>query len=384
MSLDQVTQQVQKLVRITPGRHPIVSCYLKLEPRDRARGKYLIKLKNRMKQAVNALPALGFTAAESEAIRDDLDRIQAALDGPGDLPSTQGVAVFASSGLKLFEKVPLPSVHRSRLVVDRSPSIRELLAVEDEVGRLVTVVLDRRGARLFEVTAFQAREILDLRSQATRGGKYKSDRKDAPGAGEYAYQNRIRNEKERHLSTVAEAIFDIDRKAPVHGIVLAGIGADAGGVEPFLHPYLKDRVMGVLKLNLKLVTPAAVHQATLEARTAHEREEEAALVESIREGMGSRWAVNGVGATLHALGSGKVRTLVVNPDVTTSGFRCADTGRLALAEKDCRAEGGAVPVADVIDDAVEEALRQRVRVEVVHSAEAAGEVDGLAALLRFR
>jgi peptide subunit release factor 1 (eRF1) len=41
-------------------------------------------------------------------------------------------------------------------------------------------------------------------------------------------------------------------------------------------------------------------------------------------------------------------------------------------------------VPDLIDDALEEALRQRVAVEVVHSPDAAARVDGLAALLRFR
>ena len=48
-STSDIRKQLQRLVRIQPGKHWIVSCYLKLEPRDRARGKYLIKLKNRVK-----------------------------------------------------------------------------------------------------------------------------------------------------------------------------------------------------------------------------------------------------------------------------------------------------------------------------------------------
>ena len=43
-----------------------------------------------------------------------------------------------------------------------------------------------------------------------------------------------------------------------------------------------------------------------------------------------------------------------------------------------------MPVIDVVDDAIEEALRQRVDVNVVYDSEALDAVDGLAGLLRFR
>ena len=49
---------LERLTRIQPDHYRVVSCYLKLEPRDRSRGKYLIKLKNRIKAAVHgAAPA---------------------------------------------------------------------------------------------------------------------------------------------------------------------------------------------------------------------------------------------------------------------------------------------------------------------------------------
>jgi hypothetical protein len=53
-----VPQILERLTRVQPGQHRVVTCYLKLEPRDRSRGKYLIKVKNRVKDAVQALPRL--------------------------------------------------------------------------------------------------------------------------------------------------------------------------------------------------------------------------------------------------------------------------------------------------------------------------------------
>jgi peptide subunit release factor 1 (eRF1) len=382
MSNANIDRQLTRLTGLKPAGHPIVSLYLKLEPRDRTRGKYLIKLKNRIKAARDGLPALGFSVAEQRIAEKDLDRIFRDLERPGGLPPTQGIAIFASSGRDLYERIPLPFVHRSRLVVDRTPLVGELLAVGDEVGRLLTAVLDRTSARIFEVTAFGTREVADLRAEATRGGRFHSDRRGAPGVGEHTYHNRIRNEKQRHLDAVADRLFTLDREAPVRGLVVAGIGTDATALTPFLHPYLKGRVLGSVRLNPRETSAASVHAATLETRrrAGHAAAEE--LVHQVEEAAGTGWAVLGVRDTLSALARGQIRTMVVSPDAEVPGFRCA-SGRLALSEKECRGEGGCIPVPDIVDDAIEDALRQRVAVEVVQ-APAAARIDGLAGLLRFR
>lgn len=378
-----IAAQLDRLNQFRTGKHRVVSCYLKVEPRDRARGKYLIKVKNRIRDLEVALPELGLDRATMEAIKADLARLLAFLKQPGNLPASQGLAVFACGPQKLWEVVPLPFVHRSRIAVDRSPLVRELASAEDEFGRILTAVLDRTAARFFEVTAFGAREVSDLTSDAMRGGRYHGDQ-DGPGWGEHSYHNRIRTERQRHLDTAAQRLQDLDRKEPVNGIVLAGIGTDAGALQPFLHPYLLDRVMGSVRLNVKKVTPAEVLAATLAVRQAWERTSELLLMHDLEEGLGTGWAVDGVHETLKALARGQVRTLLVDPDVAESGFLGVASGRLALMEADLRGEKDVVPVIDVIDDAIEEALRQRVTVNVVYEPAAKQAIHGLAALLRFR
>jgi peptide subunit release factor 1 (eRF1) len=376
-------ERLQRLGAVNAGRHRVVTCYLKLEPRDRSRGKYLIKLKNRVREVVQALPRLGLDRAAQDQAERDLERIQAFLRSPGNLPSTQGVALFACGPLDLFEAIPLPFVYRSRIAVDTSPLVRELASVEDEFGRLLTVVLDRTAARFFEVTAYEAAELPSLRADSTRGKRFRGD-DDGPGWGEHTYNNRIREEKQRHYEAIARELFALDRRHPAHGIVLAGTGTEAAAVEPFLHNYLVERVIGTTKLNPKEATPALVHQATLAVREAWERDSERAMVHDMQEGLGSGWSVNGMTPTLRALSRGQVRALLVHADAGEPGFRCAETGRLTIAERDCRAEGEPVPVLDVVDDAIEEALRQGVDVNVVYEPEARDAIEGLAGLLRFR
>ena len=375
---------LERLTRIRPDPYRVVSCYLKLEPRDRSRGKYLIKLKNRIKAAVNGLPRLGLDREISEPVLRDLNRIQQFLRTPGNLPSTQGVAVFACEKIELFEAVALPVIHRSRLAIDGTPLVRELASVEDEFGRLLTAVVDRASARFFEVTAYNTRELPGLRSNSTRGKRFHGDQDGSGGWGEHTYNNRIRQEKQRHYEAIARELFTIDRRQPAHGIVLAGPGPEAGAVKPFLHTYLTERLIGTARLNPKDVTLSAVHDTTLAVRESYERASERALVHEMLEGLGTGWGVNGLTPTLRALSRGQVRSLLVDADASQPGFRCGDSGRLALTERECRGEGEPIPILDLVDDAIEEALRQGVDVNVVYEPEARVAIDGLGGLLRFR
>lgn len=381
MPTDGVKPQLERLNAFRAGRNRVVTCYLKLEPRDRSRGKYLIKLKNRIKTVIESLGESGLPRTVREAVTDDLDRLENYLHHPGNLPATKGLAVFLCGPLDLFEVIPLPQVYRSRVVIDRHPLIRELAAMEDEFGRLLTVVADRALARIFEVTAFNAEEVATIESGKTR--KRRSNRQSGRW-GEHNYHNRIRQEKARHFETVARALFQLKQQQPMRGIVLAGPGQEAGAVEPFLHSYVADRVIGTARLNPQTATAADVHASTLAVREAFERESEKLRVEEMMDAVGNGWAVNGLPGTLRRLARGQIRTLLVDAEAYLPGFKCSESGRLSVEARGCRGEGDPEPVLDLVDEAIEEALRQHVQVDVVYQPDASRAIEGLAGLLRFR
>ena len=190
--------------------------------------------------------------------------------------------------------------------------------------------------------------------------------------------------KRRHLEAVARAVFEIDRKSPGHQIVVAAPANEAAALEPFLHNYVADRLIGLARLAPKDATPAAVHQLTMEVKAGHARASETRHIEDLAEGLGTGWAVNGVRETLNALSQGKIRLLLVRGETILPGFRSMKTGRLSTLARDLREDGEVMPTVDVIDDAIEEALRQRVALDVIYEPEAAEAIDGLAGLLRFK
>ena len=365
-SEQDVHAAVQRLAAIEPGPYWVLTCYLKLEPRDRTRGKYLIKMKNRVKETAAALSRQNLGHADREAIAADLQRVLQHLEEPNHLPRTRAIAIFASQGLDLFEALPLPHVHRSRLAVEHEPLVRELVALDEEFGTILVVVYDRTAARFFEVTAYDSVELTDLPAMdASRASKFHGSQQrqvmaragtPSGSAGEHNYHMRIRTEKQRFYAQIADRVFQIHRARPLAGLLVGGVGVDAGAVIPHLHSYVHDLVMGVVKLNPKSTTKAEVREAALALREERERAWERAHAEALKDGVPEGWAVNGVDPTLKALARGQVRTLLADGQ-----------------DDDPR-----------IDDAVEEALRQRSQVDVLYDEKARRAVEGLAALLRFR
>jgi peptide chain release factor subunit 1 len=373
-----VAGTIQRLTAIRPGPHWVVSCYLKLEPRDKTAAKYRIKIKNRVRQAEQWLAAQDSSREEGEAASEDLARVVDYFAQPLRLPAARGVAVFASSGLGLFEVLPLPHVHRSRLAVDRTPLVRELVAQEEEFGRIAVVTADRTSARFFLVTAYGVEELPGMTgSAAPRAGT-------SAGWGEHNYNMRIRQDKQRHLAGIAEHLFALHGRVRLDGIVLGGVGNEGAALVPHLHTYLHDLVLGSARLHPKDVTPTEAREAAIALRAQREREWERAHVEALMENAGRGWAVRGIEPTLRALSAGQVRVLLADGEASVTGFRCGDSGRLSLTAAQCRGEGSAVPVIDLVDDAIEEALRQRAQVDVVYDAKARPKIDRLGALLRFR
>src|SRR5712691_7242000 len=147
---DTIRAAIARLSRITLDGPQVVSCYLKLEPRDKTRGKYLIKMKNRVKRAAAELERRPLERGAREAIAADLARVLTYFEEPTRLPAARGIALFACRDLDLFEVLALPHVHRSRLAVAVLPLVRELVALEEEFGTILVAACDRTGARRSE------------------------------------------------------------------------------------------------------------------------------------------------------------------------------------------------------------------------------------------
>ena len=377
-------QLIERLSRIESRTPTVVSCYLKLDPPARRNRAYLVDLLNRVRDLESTVSLLELDRAGRVQVAADIERIVRWLAHPTNLPHLAGVAVFASKPLGLFETVPLPRVHRNRIAVDTRPLLQELVDARETLGHYLGVVVDRTRARFFHVAATGTEELSALVPVSHRGGKFHSDRADAPGVGEFRYHQIMAEEKHRHYAATTREIARLLQARPYRGIAIFGPDNRTSALMSFLPPRLATLCLGTGRLNPTAVTPAEVARAVWDLEWKAERRDEASLLDRVEEAVPTGWAANGARETLRALGRGQVRELIVPEGAAGAGFRCRGTGQLVLSQAECRGAGDSLPVPHLVDHAIEDALRQGVQVVVIDDADVAVRVDGLAATFRFR
>jgi peptide chain release factor subunit 1 len=96
------------------------------------------------------------------SIRGDIDRMMDIAGQKRWPPGT--LAFFSCSGHGFFEEVMLPRGVRGQVVVDETPWVRPMLAVLEEYHRCCVAVVDREGARIWELyqNQMQERDSLSL------------------------------------------------------------------------------------------------------------------------------------------------------------------------------------------------------------------------------
>jgi peptide subunit release factor 1 (eRF1) len=133
-------------------------------------------------------------------------------------------------------------------------------------------------------------------------------------------------------------------------------------------------------------SPAEVLGRVMEFELELERRRERDAVERVvgeAEG-GTGRAVGGLAETIDALERRRVETLVVSSSLRAGGIRCPSCGHVAVQGERCSACGSATERApDLVEEAVEMALRQRCRVETVADGAGLARLGGIGALLRF-
>jgi peptide subunit release factor 1 (eRF1) len=362
----------------------VLTCYVRLDEPARRGGRFLFEVKARVQALRQWLEAAGLPHAVRQGIEADLAELVAWLEQPKHLPHAPGVALFLCGEVGLFDVIPLGRVHRTRVDLDRTPLLQELVGAQETLGRYLGVLLDRRHARFFDVGALDTLEVSCLAPVGRRGGKFEPDRGDAPGWGEGSYHNRVEDEKHRHYARIAEELARHASAAAFRGIALLGPAEHTLAVRRFLPRVLADLVMGESRLNPTSATADEVHAAVWAQQQDQERAVEGLLVAAMEEGVTTGWGVNGPRETLQCLARGQLRVLLVPADQRGAGFRCADTGRLVLSRAECRGEGEPIPVPNLVDRAIDDALESGAEVAVIDDPGLAERVDGLAGVVRFR
>ncbi|MBX0312247.1 MAG: peptide chain release factor 1 [Sulfurihydrogenibium sp.] len=385
----------------------VSSLYLRLFPEDRVDKKYLRVFKDMVKAQKEHLKFRKLDKEVHESILEDFEKMGEFLSVPENLDGCRGIAMFSCSAKNIFEPIKLPYTYRNRLMVAPDPLVREIAAIDEELGIIGVILIDRKHVRFFLMDFENIGEVADfLEPLATRAHKFHSggaslkgaegtftysmpSRVAAPnmvqhGIGEYRFNMRIQEEKHRLFKIANDALMEAWKKTKFDKLVIGSEREDIREIEDHLHSYLLNILVGYVRLNPSEATEHMVRNAVLELLWQKDREQEEELVNTLLELKGKGLAVEGLSKVLEQLYMGNVKTLLVAEDFESSGYFCPNS-HIPMLNPECPLPGEEpYPVEDIVDETIELALDERAAIEIIVREDLQKKFDGVGALLRWK
>jgi peptide chain release factor subunit 1 len=371
--------RLRRLTDVHPDRGRVLSLFLNLDPAEfatpPARATAITSVLNDAAHKIEGCENLDHD--EQTWLRADLERVRAVLSESGLASNgTRAVAIYACEPAGLLEVVALRRAIASRVVVGRTPAVEPLVA---EAGgeRWAVVLTNRRLGRIFRGDAAEVAETDriedDVHSQHDQGGWSQA-----------RYQRSVEKDKSDHLQHVADVLFEIHKAGDIDRLLVGAPEELVGEFEAKLHPYLRERCVGRLHLDVENSSGEDVRNAAATEIDAFQARQEREALDRLVQGVGrGTRGASGLDEVLRALNEARVDTLLVAEGFAAPGMRDRDTG-LLYADGAERPGGHRVDrVDDVVEPAVEKAIEQSARVLRVSHHDDLGPLGGIGAVLRF-
>ena len=363
---------VKELASFKASAAPVTSMYLDVDGAHHPRQADVLHELDRLVKSVKR------DHGSEQSVVKDLKRMEDHVRSGIDRSHVRGLALFSCSAEGLWRVVELPVAVRSQVVVNHTPAIRQLESVLDEYERFGVLLADKQRARMFvyELGALVSSD--DLFEQLPRSeDDDRSHRKDQNA-------DHVAAVAHAHLKHAAEVAFRVFKERGFERLVIGAPDEIANELESVLHPYLQERL--VARCSVRVDAPEdEVRAAALEVEADVERRKEAEVVERLRAAVGSgNRGVAGLDATLAALVERRVDVLLVSSSFTAPGWRCGGCGHVTRVGRRCPVcEAEMHEVADVVEEAIEEALAQSCEVEVCVDNADLDVLGRIGALLRY-
>jgi peptide chain release factor subunit 1 len=353
---------------------PVTSLYLDVDGRRRIRARDCELALDRLVRPVREREQRDGSASVCADLKRIEDHVRAGIDRS----TVRGLAIFACDAHDFWEVIELAVPVRDRLVVNHTPYVRELEAVVARHERFAVLLVDRQRARLL---LFSQGELLEKQEHSDSLPRHDDD---GGQLGKDQVAGHAAEAAHRHLRHAAAAAFAFFQDQGFEHLVLGGPDDVTAELERELHPYLRERIAARLPLAVHC-SDGDIRHAAEEVEAAAERAREAAVVGRLRQAVGSgTGGVAGLAPVLDALVARRVDTLLVSEGFEAPGWRCSACAWVGTLGRRCPVCGGTMDeVADVVEEAVEEALAQACRVAFCRDNADLDVLGRVGALLRY-
>ena len=379
MAANTITRdRLRRLADVKPDRGRVLSVFLNLDPTQfatpAARSTAITSVLTEAAHRVES--ADGLDHSEREALKADVSRVREALNASDIAQNgTRAVAVYACGPVDLLEVVSLRRPVESAVVLERSPHVEPLIADAD-TERWCVVLANRRNARLFVGDGHGLEETDrvedDVHSQHDQGGWSQS-----------RYQRGVEKEKDDHLVHVADVAFGLYQRQGFDRLLIGTPDELVNDLKGKLHPYLRERIVGRVHLDVENSSVDDVKSAAGTAIEDWSRKCERDSLDRLAEGVGrgGRGAA-GLAGVLEALNEQRVEILLVGENLRSEGGRDPETGMLYAGDHGPSGQ----PLErceNIVEPAIEKAIEQSAKVIKVRHHDDLGPLGGIGAVLRY-
>ena len=323
-------------------------------------------------------------SSKNGSTRADLNRI---LELAENLHGNQARAraVFACGSRNFWREFDLPSqLPGTQLFVNRQFHLKPLALLLGAHPRLSIVLVDRQKARFFDLRLDELKEREGMfRTPPVRQGR---------GDGYAGYdgghaQRRVNDEALHHFKSVAEHLSAALEKGLFEKLIIGCHETSWHDLEPQLHPYVKQRLLGHFASDLTRITNEQIReQAGRILRESLDQRCKELAIEAINQAKSNARGVTGLRRVLKSLELGEVQTLLIGDKFSHLAVQCTNCGHLdAHMVRHCPACGQETrEIEDVTEAIIPAAIRRDIELFYVKDDPEFDRAGNIAALLRFR
>ncbi|HVM31219.1 MAG TPA: Vms1/Ankzf1 family peptidyl-tRNA hydrolase [Candidatus Limnocylindrales bacterium] len=380
-STTELNDTLRRLAEVESQDLPVLSVYLDMRaqatggrPGERAG---LVVLRDRLRQIERTYWPRG---DDYDSFKADEQRIDEFLEQEFDT-AAQGLAIFACSGIGLWEVVQAGVPFRDSVAVGARPDLFQLARLLDEHETAVVALVDTNSYRLF-VTRTGRLEEVESRDEDSASFQKRS----LGGWSEQRYQRHI----DKHIADFAResaaAIEDLVNREDAQRLVLAGDEVALTPLSDALSQSVEKKVGEILRVDMRASTDE-LQEEVREALAGLEASSSVEVADQVIAGVRSGGlAVTGLEGTRRMLEIGAVDVVVIAelPGASPEETEFHDARDIGEQVEGLDEQEPGLLDLEVRNELVRLASATAARVEVVANHQALEKAGGVGALLRYR
>lgn len=370
-------QELKALAELTLTDSYFVSLYLDVDVRRGGSDRWPVIFRNLVKRGEGGLPG-----EVRSRIQGDLERIEAFLrEKPAEIK--RGLAIISCKDRDFWWVYHSMIPFSDELVIDRDPYLKPLMRMIDLFQRYLIVVCESQQVKVFLAAQGVITPMLHLTAPSSRQPLSSPGRGDRGGI-------TVKDQREIAIQWLKRgavgAVVEVVESENIKRVLLGGGERSRALLREALPQWVKERVVAEFSLPARATPREILQRATPLMQEVERRFEKQAIQELMeRVGEGERGSVLGLSDVLTMLQQGNVRKLYVLTQYRDRGMVCRSCGALTpWRDRPCPYCGGEMEeVPYVVDWAIQKAIEQGARVDLLEDSPQLEKAGGIGALLRY-